>query len=289
MKNLIIASLLIGTSFLGCRKELIHDESALTTLINGFSSEKNTSNIFLTSIQSFYNSADGTKDTQKIEIKYDDQKRVIAIKDVKSLGNNFQYKYWGNQSQPYLSIVNSENFSEQTYHYYDEQGRVIKDSSIITEFSYQAKLATTVSIQTFEYGNKKLMGQRLTRMQNESIYSIDTSILDNNGNVLLNKKYRHDGTEYVLDVTSAFSYDGHNSPFAGKSIFMAHQAFPFGQSSFFEKFFPQNVLIQKEETADGFSYNEKNSYTYNTVGLPAMMTTINGSDTTRTIYTYAPL
>ena len=293
MKNLIIASLLIGTSFLGFNQDFINDASeiSINNFVEGITKENFPENSYVTSIQSYYKGADGSRDTMNIRIGYDTDKRVVSLKDLSIGGNSFSYFYSEAARQPYLSVCSNGIYLQKTFHYYDEKGRVVKDSAVISssETTPGTKLMISTTIQKYEYQHHKIIGNRITAIEGDAIYTTDTAITDSKGNILVNKKYRHDGSSFVLDVTSVFSYDGHPSPFAGKSNFMAHQSFPIGQSSYFEKFFPENVVVQKESVENGFSYNEQNSFTYTSPGYPATMTTINAGDTTKSIYHYAAL
>jgi hypothetical protein len=196
-----------------------------------------------------------------ITYNYDNLKRVTSIVDSsKDLSVNIQqsyyYFYHNSDTLPYKSVLYEVDFEVQlhfdttiTWHFYDNSGRNLEDSSIYTtsdgDYSFY-------KVQKFSYGANKIYGYtHWVPIGTAGVYSDkkDTASLDANGNIVDNKARLYNSFTDTWDLysTSIFSYDNKPSPFSLLSNFKTFGVFPSGET--FYNVLPEknNRLVQNEQ------------------------------------------
>lgn len=228
----------------------------------------------------------GRMDTMEINtVFYDAQKRVTKIENVfeGDLFERWKYYYNGTEERPFKTEMITYEMhpysdSNVVYHFYDGNDRKIKDSTIQYDLvgGYETKVTTYSYAPGFMYGYTT---GDIT----------DTAVLDARGNIISNKKYGYHGIPGQLSFESTYTYDNKPFPFARMSNYLAHLGFPVGETLYYEKFSPNNVLTQYEtyesQPMTDYIYN----YVYRSDGLPLVAEQDWEGELARIIYTYKNL
>jgi hypothetical protein len=175
----------------------------------------------------------GVEDTSQLEIySYDNLKRVTVIVDsmltpTPTLFAFKQFEYAGNDSLPFKSTLYIYDGSNRdtviTYHYFNNAGRLIRDS-IINISNNLTYYQTNRKLIDISYSGNMMYGfSRDSTLQQNNIPSTypaliitDTITLDANGNMIYTIQHRGTSTTSI----STNSFDSHPHPMRRLNIFM---------------------------------------------------------------------
>jgi hypothetical protein len=232
-------------------------------------------------------------DTQYIyTCNYDNAHRLTSLISTPVANNvNGYFYYNGNDTLPFKSEYIDEHVGIDTgtvYHFYDANQVKTKDSMIT---SLQSGSSYYTEVVNYTYSPGEMFGEIILTTASATIYLRDTAILDANGNIINSKDYVFDGTGYVLNRTSDFTYDSNINPFSKLNIFKSMRRFPNGETLFYEIMCYNNIITQSETTVapNPSNYTQVFSYTYNQNGLPAISSTGVVPNFEQQIFTYKPL
>lgn len=214
--------------------------------------------------------------------------------------NAFVYYYNGNDTLAYKTRLYTNDFSYTdttiTFHFYDNLGRKIKDSTLKSYSTFPIiNYYKDTIVSTYSYAPGKIYG--ITNWSAGSSASAsykDTATLDARGNLVNNRRYRlvsGPPANYELYVTSNITYNNGVSPFAKLSNFKTYIVFPFGET-FYSEFAQHNNITQIDENTifgpgSVYHYMENfNNYKYNANGYPREIFTQTPADSTRLIFKY---
>lgn len=265
-------------SLAACQKE-ISDDSALPPVLHVADS------FYLDKIYTLFDNGGGI-DTQGITtVKYDNLKRVVSLNDstLTPAGPVYfsftGYYYNGADTVPVRSVAITDGSAGYidtitTYFNYDAQNRKLYDSIVRRSTNLAVGM---VSIQervtNYSYASGKIYGQsRSTPIDpaGPTTLTRDTAEINANGDITTNRKYVFDGTNYILNITSNFTYDNNPSPFSRLSNFLAHRQFPNGETLVTEYAGYKNILSQNEViVSPSNTFSPSSIYTYNPNGLPS--------------------
>ena len=257
--TLAVMVLLSCIFFISCNKDSVPDNSNNNNNNNNTISDSNyVDRIYI------IDSTAGLEDTSQVEIyTYDNLKRVTLIIDsmlttTPTLFAFKKFEYSGNDSLPFKSTLyiydGLNNDTTITYHYFDNAGKLIKDSVInisnnSTYYQTQRKLITISYSGSMMYGftRDSTLQQNNIPSTYPAIITTDTITLDANGNMVYTVQHRGNTTTSI----SNNSFDNHPHPFRRLNIFMCWSPNIF-QNRYYDPSGPNtNNITHVLETASG--------------------------------------
>jgi hypothetical protein len=283
-----------------CQKEISYEIGTSQNFIDSVSTGDS---IYLSKLYDLYDAGSGVDTQEVITIHYDALRRATSLIDslVMPGATNFHsYNYYYNNTDsiPFklIDIDNGSSLTPDTvitYFNYNLTGQKIKDS--ILRSLHSAGLDTrSVVVTNYSYAAGFIFGytvrQDIVPGPSQTITK-DTATLDNQGNIVLSKKYKFNGLSFDLNITSTFAYDNHPNPFSRLSLLKAHQNFPNGETLFLEYISSNNRTSQSEITVSpAYNFQTTLNYSYSThTGLPVQCLSMFGSGPDQLLFRYKSL
>ena len=255
---LIVSTLVIG--FISCKKDSTDNNNSNNNNNNTAPDSNYVDRIYI------IDSTASGEDTSQLEIyTYDNLKRVTTIVDsmltpTPELFAFKQFEYSGSDSLPFKSTLyvydGNVNFDTViTYHYFDNTGKLVKDSIIninkSTSPSYyqirQRVLNITYSAgMMYGFTRDSAMFVNNVPSTSPAIITTDTITLDANANMIHTIQHRS-----TTVYTTTNSFDNHPHPFKALNIFMCWGVNIF-QNSYYDPTEPNtNNITHVVETGTG--------------------------------------
>jgi len=211
----------------------------------------------------------GLPDTVELwSYTYDNLKRVTSM-TIKSPDPNdlsgFKYLYTYNSADTLPSktvYIESAFIGADTttrFHFYDNSGKNLKDSSI-----YTGSGLNYYFVREYSYAANKIFGSQYSSLSGNSWFiQKDTATTDIDGNIIDSKKYYFNTStsNWELTSTTGYTYDNKRSPFALLSNIKTFRVFPSGET-FYHELPTYNNKVSQTET-NGIETGSPNTNTYN--------------------------
>ena len=233
-----------------------------------------------------------------LNFKYDQLNRVTTMKRRTAsltgyIVETYEFEYYGSSQLPIKYYYgNNTGAAIVNYCFYDNLGRIIKDSSY-SIFKY----VITYGYNTNKiYRHSKTLDNLVVRQEQK-----DTATMDNNGNITNNKSWYYKNyfgstnIVWLRENEIDFTYENSKSPFENINILNAMFFFPQG-NSFTLSYLPINNFKTRKLRSFRFNYstytNFENIY-FNQVFLSSSNilnydSSGNFYNTTKAIYKYKP-